>query len=330
MAVASCCALALRAPYLLLSLLLFLLPFRAQAAGQTYQQVVPYTPIEAGVPAMDVVFNGKVKARVIVDSGSSYSGITDQLAAKLGLQNGPFIQPPNGPLTLDGKPMKVVKVDRMDIGLFHFDNCPYVILDSKVMATITSGIEIDGIIGADALTVFPAMFDFQRHQVTFYSQSLSSNDLAAVGMSDAAVVPLSGTKDDFVCTCPVDLQSGTHRAEANLLIDTGGANTVLSQDIAGELKLTSDAPPDQYLTYQTDFNITPIVIDTTSIGGVPSKYLTINYSPGKPSPDQPQLLGLDVLTHYQILLDYRQKVMYIKPAAGEPAAMAPSVQIKTH
>lgn len=281
-------------------------------ATAAYQETVPYIPVMGGIPAIDVIINGTIKARLGVDSGSAACFISDKFAAQLGVANGPFVKWPSKPMVIRGKELQLVMFKSVDIGQFRFTNAPFAILDSKWMGHDNG---IDGLIGANALTVYPMFFDFQKHQVTLFSKSPAEANLRAVMMSDAKRVPVNHLKDDFRFTCPVTIRNGRTNAVDNLHIDTGSVTTALDKATADKLGLVPNKWNLTLTTGDYDYKINQAPISGVSIGGLATPDTTTAYYSTEELPAGGVVpLGLDILSHYYILLDFSKDVMYIKPA----------------
>ncbi len=307
---------------LLLAILVFIPnPCHAQANQPAVQQeTIPYIPVGKGAPAVDVVFNGTVKARMLVDSGSTACFISDQLATELGLANGPFLKWQQ-PLIVRGESLPLVMISSMSVGNFQVANTAFAILDSSLMGPIDG---VDGIIGANALAVIPAFFDFQKHEITLFSKSPSDSDLKSVGMDGAQVVPVHDKNGDLRFLCPVSVISGDNEAVDQLHIDTGSVTTVFSKKAATNLGLTRHGSTLRLPTVDQDIRIDAGWISGFSIAGLQTKAFAAYYSIEDLPPGSVLPLGVDVLSHYKILLDFSKKVMYIKPADNATLDSSPS------
>jgi len=291
-----------------------------------YQETVPYTPVGRGAPAVDVVFNGTVKARMLVDSGSTGCFISDQLAAKLGLANGPFVKWQQ-PMIVRGESLSVVTISRMDIGKISLSNTAFAILDSDMMGPIK---DVDGIIGANVMEMLPLFFDFQKHEITLFTKSPSEDDLKSVGMDGSEVVPVRDENGDYRFICPVSVISGSNEAVDKLHVDTGSVATVFSKAAASELGLTGHGGNLRLPTVDRDFRIDRGWISGISIAGLTSKAFSIYYSVEDLPPGVVLPLGLDVLSHYKILLDFSKKIMYIKTADETAPTSTPATPANAH
>lgn len=297
--------------------------FQLPAAKPLVTTTLSYTLARSGTQIIAVTLNGTVSANFIFDTGSNFSGISQTLVSRLKLTTHPAIG-------LDGLHIRVggIRADaadiQFDIGSFRLPRSPFIVIGGTTLSAL-AGQTVDGIIGADQLTVTPALLDVSKHQIMFLSHGfLSLADLRQLGMEDAVVVPVQDKGDDFLFKCAVRFRNGEREAEENLLIDTGASITSLSAKAADKLGLkamTARQQPTLFgtLKYQTGS------VTITSLGSTPVLWpLLVDWTYDKDPPGFGGIgLGLDVLSKYRVLLDYQAKKMYLKPVAQSAEAPKP-------
>lgn len=293
------------------------IPFSALQGDGTFR---PHQIITVGVqknfssPVMPATF--------IFDTGTDGTCISASLAERLGL--------PQFNVTLkygnygDPTPQAAtaIKAASLEVGGLRINNFIFIIRpDQQLSGTV--GQPIDGILGLNFLSSFVTRIDFTHSQITFtvpaattlsydtlsqHPVELSSSQIAEQGFDQALVIPLTANRGEFLVS--IVLRNGKTVTTDTLLIDSGGADTCLSQPAAHKLNL-----------------VTVFALPTTSVfgkhmdnyawlsglmcGDVKLSNLLIS-SQGANTQIAPHL-GLDVLANYDVLLDAPHRKMYLKP-----------------
>lgn len=316
---------------LLIGLMLFsgtVPPVRADApASKHYQTTISYAPSEHGFIYVQVRLDdgrtgGSLIGTFILDTGASLLTVTDALAKKMGLSPMPATGTVGGPLLLNGKQAQMVTVPQLYIGSFHLINPSCLVLSQKSLSALF-GRPVDGILGANVLTAYPIYFDFLKRQITlFYPSPLTSAELRSVGMEDALILPITDIADGgFEFACPVVMANGGERVQENLLVDTGAGGTLISEGTARQLKLQPISDSHYSPTLFGNIVVRQAYLPTLFLGGLSVNNLRLRYTPDI-SESFPTHIGLDVLSQFRLLLDYKQKKMYLKPITA-PISAAP-------
>ncbi len=166
-------------------------------------------------------------------------------------------------------------------------------------------------------------FDFLKRQITlFYPSPLTGDELRSVGMDDALALPVTDIAGGgFEFACPVVMANGANRVQENLVVDTGAAGTLISEDTARQLKLQPISDNHYSPTLFGNIVVRQTYLPTLFLGGLSVSNLPIPYTPDI-SEAFGTHIGLDVLSQFRVLLDYKQKKMYLKPIVA-PASAAP-------
>lgn len=325
--------------YLLLCLLSALLAFligpSARAAGPlvtntpagTRSTTLPYAPSKNGLALVRVWIypTGKkpIPATFLVDSGAGNSTVTDALVQNIGLTPRPAFGT-NGARTLVfGKPMQAVTLPPILVGAFRLDNQSFVVISGKTISALVSQ-PVDGILGANMLTVYPALFDFEHHQITFFYPSPSPDDLRTFGMDGATVVSVEDRTGSGEFACRAKLVNGDLTAEETLIVDTGTDMTVIPGQVADRLRLRPGTGNYTISTILGTRSLSFAHVPSLSVGTAAVQDPIVVYTLNKPTDTDRSLLGLNFLSQFRVLLDYNQKKMYLKPLT----AFAPLIQIK--
>jgi len=170
----------------------------------------------------EVSINGQGPFRFLVDTGATQTVLTNALVRRLGLKKiaTNIMHGVGGEGKLDSA---VYRVDSVKIGDVTLHNLPLGTLENPLLSQF-----LDGIIGTATLSDFYITVDYPQNRL-----ELSRKDPGGGG----TVVPVwcfSG-----LLLAPVEVNG---KFNANLLVDTGADNTLLSHALAEELGVTRDTP----------------------------------------------------------------------------------------
>lgn len=313
---------------LLIGLMLFsgtVPPVRADApAGKRYRTTIPYTPSKYGQIIVQVRLSGGLTGTFLLDTGSGSTCVTDTLAAKIGLSPVPAVGTDGKPVLLyAGKQAQMVTVPLLQMSNFRLLNSPCLVLSQKSLSPLVGQL-LDGIPGAGVLTIYPMYFDFLRHQITLFSPSpLTSDELRSVGMEDATGVPVADltSNNRFAFACSTVMTNGNDQVQESLLVDTGGAGTLISEGTARQLKLQPISDSHYSPTLFGNIVVRQAYLPTLFLGSLSVNNLRLRYTPDISEAFRTHI-GLDVLSQFRVLLDYKQKKMYLKPITA-PTSAAP-------
>ncbi len=288
---------------------------------------VPYTPSLTGLIYLPVQLTGTqgqiVNATFLLDSGASTSLISRSLPDKLGLVAKAAIGSDGKPILFNGKQSQMTEVPSFKIGALTVFHSSLIVIDESVL-NVGMDQPVDGVIGANFLSVVPTLVDFAKSQVTFFGFGpLTSQDLQAASMEHSIAIPL--TTDDYASySCQVSLENLGHLAQTSLLVDTGASYSTLSSQTAKHLMLTPDG--------KTQSLKAPSGIVPTNFGGLETigfpggpliHDLVIAYYPDDKTNDILAVhLGLDVLGRYRMLLDFPDRRMYLQPYPPVTASLS--------
>ena len=289
-------------------------------------EIVAYTLGRGGIPLVKVTVNRTQTAIFMFDTGTNYSSISDALVKRLKLQ--PFLA-----LTSLGKPMdsvepgkhaQVVLLSSVAIGDLSIKNSRFIILGAGPLKAF--GQSVDGILGANVAAKCPILLDFQKRQLSFLHHSPSPDDLKKIGMGDAVSVPVKDVDKSSHYKFPIKVASGGNSAEGDMMIDTGANQTHISGIMADQLHLK---PQGHQLvsTLYGSVSTSDATVASLQFGQITLTDFTMNYvdKPDITSPMNSNILGLDVLSRFQVLLDYPDGKIYfqLSPAEAPPASPHP-------
>ncbi len=284
--------------------------------SKRYQTTISYTPLSYGPMLVQVRLSSSLTGTFLLDTGFSIACVTDALAAKMGLSPLPAVGTSGKPITFyPGKQSQRVTVPLMQLGNFRLFDSFCLVLNQKALSDI-AGQPVDGVLDAGMLAIYPMCFDFARHEITMFSPSpLTSAELRSIGMEDAARIPVTRMTGGGVSfSCPAAMSNGSERVQESLLIDTGAVGTVLSEDTAQKLRLKPVSGNRNSPTLLGNIVVKQAYLADLSLGNLSVKNLLLRYSSGL-SDSFPAHIGLDVLSQFRVLLDFKQQIMYLKPIA---------------
>lgn len=190
---------------------------------------------------------------------------------------------------------------------------PFVVVPQKELDGAMGGETIDGIIGANFLEVFTEFFDFPHKKLTFIFPAGASADLLKrYGFQDAARVPtfdLDSSGRRFVSAV---LSQGEKQTTENMMIDTGANGTLISAKAARDVMLplleTTPLTNLEGAIIARRSKLEKIQIGETTLAGV-----GISVGETQGSRSITPLLGMNVLSRYKMLLDFKQNALWLKP-----------------
>ncbi|HEV3392435.1 MAG TPA: retroviral-like aspartic protease family protein [Chthoniobacterales bacterium] len=128
------------------------------------------TPIRLANPAkplilVDVHANGGGPFQFAIDTGTSTSAITPELAKQLGIQTSPV-----GAGTTGGAPVdfSAGSLQSFQLGSAKIDNMAVIIADFFTMLNAAIGAKLDGIVGYNFLRNYKVVIDYPRETLTLF------------------------------------------------------------------------------------------------------------------------------------------------------------------
>jgi predicted aspartyl protease len=134
-------------------------PKRVENFGRSAKTEVPMRLASPAKPLIlvDVHANGRGPFQFAIDTGTSTTAITPELAKKFGIKSSPV-----GPATTGGAHVDVAggKLQSFQIGGAKIDNMAVVVADFFVMLSDAIGAKLDGIVGYNFLRNYKVVIDY--------------------------------------------------------------------------------------------------------------------------------------------------------------------------
>lgn len=279
---------------------------------------------DTGVPLVRVRLNNSVSATFLLDTGTSVCMVTDTMAAKLGLTPQPT-HVPAAAQVMDGATATAVPLT-IALGGFSFRRYPALVIKESRLTQVL-GAAPDGILGADLLAHFAVGLRPRDHALTLiYPGRLAADDTHAMGLDHPAALALT-VGQGGVYAVPLGFQNGDKLGRCDLLIDTGAVTTIVPHDLAAHLALapTKTALPTDFGngTFNADLARVPLLLlgAQSGDGGQPGQLALENglvlfpHDPETTPGSAPHVLGMNILSACDILLDFPGKTLYLQPLA---------------
>ena len=291
-------------------------PFHAHAETLPHRRVtiLDYNPApERGMPLVRVRLNNghrnTAQATFVVDTGFTPCLMTDRLAQTLAMEGEPARDVDGSPTCFaDGKPLQQVTAG-LQIGSLHTDARAFLLLKAYRLDLLDC--PLDGVLGWEFLADHAVLIDFQAHRITLWQGGvLTEAERREAHMQDAIAIPrVNKTPGSF--DIRVRLRSERAQRDVTLAVDTGGTRTLISPQDARALDLepTRVALPQRSIFGNLKVNeatLQSLEFGDSRLPGFPVRYLTEEH------PNMPPHLGLDVLSHYRLLIDYPANMLYLK------------------
>ena len=110
---------------------------------------------------------------------------------------------------------------------------------------------------------------------------------------------------------------------ANLLLDTGASQTMISKRVAQDLRLYSSGSGKRY-GIGGAVTVSTAVIDSVKVGQAEIQQLQVSIHDFSVDPSYEGLLGFDFLRNFRVSLDLQQSTLLLSPANNNSAATQPS------
>jgi len=272
-----------------------------------------------------------VNKLMLLDTGSAQSVISPKTAAELGLK----LKRSNIRLySVTGSYSDVMATAPIAIGALKASSFDFMLAPANM---VDDDPQIGGILGADILSQFDVSVDFARRKLDIISQKHCDGRVTYWKERPVAVIPFELLKSGHI-VLPVELEGRTIKA----ILDTGASNSTLRRIVAENefgLKLGSaDAPAAgdlngeagsmvwrhsfKTLTFEgiAVFNPLFVIIPDRAKNHFDDKELgsLISHPDEQAEPDI--LLGMNVLRRLHLYIAYKEKKLYISPAAPTEAS----------
>jgi predicted aspartyl protease len=142
-------------------------PKRVESFGRSAKAEVPIRLASTAKPLLliDVHLNGRGPFQFAIDTGTSTTAITPQLANELGILSSPI-----GPGTTAGAQVNVRagNIESFQLGGAKIDNMTVVVADFFEMLSAAIGAKLDGIVGYNFLRNYKVAIDYPGETLTLF------------------------------------------------------------------------------------------------------------------------------------------------------------------
>jgi predicted aspartyl protease len=285
---------------------------------------------------------GGVQKHMLVDTGGFFSELTQPVVSELKLT------PRHTGLSqigVSGSSTEMAVGTSFVLGNLHADSMDFMVApdETKFDRDLPGA---GGILAPNLLTSYDADFDFANKKFNLISQKHCDGKVVYWPADTVAVVPIQ-MADRYHVQLPVELDG--HRYTATL--DTGASTTVVNLDNATRdfaLKLgDADTPAEGTLTsskttttYTHRFHSlslegiavsNPLVVLLPDLVTNKMRHATDTVSndtrirnPNEDAGLSDMILGMDILHRFHLYIAYKEKKLYITPAAAPAQAAAPA------
>jgi predicted aspartyl protease len=283
-----------------------------------------------------VELNGQ-KVKMLLDTGGYFSEVTNKAVKDLQLPTR------HSRLYLIGVSADqtniVARASSFNLGRLHADAIDFMVRDDAQMEKA----EVAGIIAPNLLTRYDLDLDFTNHKFNLISPDHCRGKVIYWPAVAVAAVPIRISSEKHIIL-PVTLDG----VRMNAMLDTGASDTTLNLNEAkGSFDLkpgSANTPANGTMPGRPDLETYHHRFHKLDFGGVAAGNLDVDiipdltrnwlrHSPGVGSrlsmDSEPQglpdlLLGMDVLRHLHIYIAYKERMLYITPAAVPQATSAGS------
>ncbi|HXM74279.1 MAG TPA: retropepsin-like aspartic protease, partial [Chthoniobacterales bacterium] len=134
-------------------------PKRVEVFGRSAQAEIAIRLAHPAKPLIlvDIYANGRGPFQFAIDTGTSTTAITPELAKQLGIKSSPI-----GPVTTGGAQIDVTagKLQSFQVGGAKVDNMAVVVADFFAMLSSAIGAKLDGIVGYNFLRNYKVVIDY--------------------------------------------------------------------------------------------------------------------------------------------------------------------------
>jgi predicted aspartyl protease/cytochrome c-type biogenesis protein CcmH/NrfG len=267
-------------------------------------------------PYMDVRVNGR-PATFVIDTGSGFTVISDEAAARLGvapMARGGTSQGVGG----NGKfPIVYGLINTVQLGEEKIESVPCFIRRFHGSSARSDDAKADGFIGLSVLSNFTSGIDYKSQQLSLVREG---DEAAATVESDPSitVIPFRTTQNGLIS---VETQIDGSRS-VNAIVDTGASSTVLSSVAVKRLEMVGSIIKGQTVQVVgaagvTD-NVELLFLRTCKIANLSQNNLralildfgAINETSGF---EQSAILGGDFLRHFKVTIDFNHARLILEP-----------------
>jgi len=285
----------------LLLTLVFVLSCQLGHAQKTI--TVPMEKLPTGHYAVEATINNGQKTKFWIDTGANFTVIPERTAKKWNLPLSPlpsFLK--SDPAMLSVQAVGMITVENFDIGDISY-KMP-VVVARKFFSK-----KSEGVLGVNTFVKGAVLFQWQKRKLTiFYPGSMTPDLIDAYEMRDSLIVPIR--KEDDIHIYRV-LVTSDNKEPYEMLIDTGSDKTMIPKKNQAGWDTTIVGKPRTYGMVSGQFRVQAALLHQMRLGTWEIKNLAIFLS----EIESDLIIGLDVLTQSDLLIDFPAKKMYIKRPA---------------
>jgi len=281
---------------------------------------------------MDVRVNGR-PATFVIDTGSGFTVISDEAAARLGvgqMARGGTSQGVGG----NGKfPIVYGLISSIQLGDERISAVPCFIRRFHGSAARSEDAKADGFIGLSVLSNFTAEIDYKSQQLSLMRE-LDDSSAPPSAKPGTTVIPFRTTQNGLIS---VETQIDDSRS-VNAILDTGASSTVMSSAAVKRLELHGSIIKGQTVQVVgaagvTD-NVELLFLRTCKIANLSQNNLralildfgAINETSGF---EQSAILGGDFLRHFKVTIDFTRARLILEPQTPAVTKSQPDQKVAT-
>ena len=297
-------------------------PAQAQNTPTRENQIllkIDYTPLYLGVvagsgqPLVQVRINDTQTAMFLVDTGSTGTIVSMELAKQMNLPLRPALDGEGKPALWKGKQAQMTNASVLKVGSVTFNNVPLFVLDAKDFVLSyhrKDATSYQGILGINMLEESAILLDGQKHELTFCAPgNLYQHQVELLGFTQPYVLPLTHV-NDLLWTITAEFTNGTLKGQQGLVVDTGSDSTRLPGFFAQEIGLKVQTLQGTATTHGVEVTANSTA-DELRLGELTLRDHPITI---EPSDDPlPPAIGMDILFGYRVLIDFPGSKMYLQP-----------------
>jgi predicted aspartyl protease len=254
----------------------------------------------------------------ILDTGDTYSSISDTVVRDLGLDIQPYTLP-DGRIVHnpDGTPAHYTKIPNITLGNHRFvlENHIFVVVPNDAMLKES---EAQVALGSDFFSMFAVIYNPVESRLVLISpNTLDEAQLSKEGFTDTCIAPLLQGPDGHWMVQAL-LGDGKHEKLFSFNLDTGLSCLLVKGSEIGELVLSNDGShtmSSQHGDATPSFltSIPQVVLGTLTLRNVPAIIIHDELETSNPINDFGFLktFGKD----YRVMIDYRGKKVFFSPTS---------------
>ncbi|WP_367867849.1 aspartyl protease family protein [Pedobacter sp. WC2423] len=209
---------------------------------------------------------------------------------------------------------KMALHQNLKLGNIAINDVNMVLINFKSLSEAI-GVKLDGIIGYEVLNKYITKLDFERKKISFYDQIKSVDTTGYTG------IPFEFNKDILIPRFPVSVTLANGETfTGRVMFDTGNAFTLIVSTPFSKYHNFNSKLGETSMQLGRGLNATTqdqlATINSMSFNGFNfgkmGIRLTIN-DQAEPKDGYLGILGMEVIRRFDVILDYQQKKIYLKP-----------------